>query len=780
MLRQSLSLGTAWAWPVLVAVALLAAGSFALSSGAPEGGAPTVAEAAALRQLMLRVAAAADEGTASGDATAVEAAGEELNASYRALSGRVVAVLGPEDAALHLAVLGSAITELTDAAKAYARGDGSAGAGGATFGTASAAVEVLVEQLARVTDRAARESHTAAVRAMLLLAAAALASFAALWRSNRRTAHLRRRAEAADLELSELTQGLPERIASEEKLRASEERFRTVLNTAQDGIMVVSPDGRLMLHNRALADLLGYAPAELEKISVGQLVPASALEHISSLLTTRLWSDAAPARYEVQMVRRDGEQLDIDMSVATFREADETVGVLVEVRDLTESKRAHETIRRMADYDALTGLPNRALFDRYVQQALDDAEHVGRSVAVLMLDMDRFKLINDTLGHPSGDRLLKAVARRLSAHLSPSHTLARFGGDEFMVLVADVHGREAAEIVARSIVDSFTAGFDHEGRELHVTCGVGVSIYPDHGDSPDALIRQAEAAMYRAKALGGNRYELYEPNGDDESHDRLSLEAELRHALERDEFVLHFQPQVKIESGEIVATEALIRWQHPDRGLVPPVDFIPLLEDTGAIVPVGEWVLRSACEQLRAWHKQGFTRLRVAVNLSARQFLDPGLGSMVESVLEETGLAPTFLELEVTETTAMQNAEDAIRVLQKLRDIGIATSLDDFGIGHSSLGRLKQFPVDTLKIDRTFVASSDESTEGAAIVRGIVALGHAMGLQVLGEGVETAAQLALLRSVGCDIAQGYLYSRALEPEAMAALLTDGVQLLEVA
>lgn len=780
MARQSLSLGATWVWPVLVAVALLTAGSLVFSSGAPEGGAPAVAEAAALRQLMLRVAAAADEGTASGDATAVEAASEKLNASYQALSGRVAMVLGPEDAGRHLAVIGPAIAELTDTAKTYAHGDGSAGAGGAAFGTASSAVELLVQDLAQVTDEAARESQTAAARATLLLAVAALASFAAFWHTNRRTARLRRRAEAADLELSELAQGLPERIASEEKLRASEERFRTVLDTAQDGIMVVGPDGRLMLHNRALADLLGYAPAELEDLSVGQLVPASALEHISSLLTTRLWSDAAPARYEVEMVRRDGEQLDIDMSVAAFREADQTVGVLVEVRDLTESKRAHETIRRMADYDALTGLPNRALFDRYVQQALDDAERVGRSVAVLMLDMDRFKLINDTLGHPSGDRLLKAVARRLSAHLSPSHTLARFGGDEFLVLVADVHGAVAAEVVARSIVDSFAADFEHEGRDIHVTSGVGVSIYPDHGDTPDALIRQAGAAMYRAKALGGNRYELYEPDGDEESLDRLSLEAELRHALERDEFVLHFQPQVSIESGEIVATEALIRWQHPDRGLVPPNDFIPLLEDTGAIVPVGEWVLRSACKQLRAWHEQGFTQLRVAVNLSARQFLDPGLGAMVESVLEETGLAPTFLELEVTETTAMQNAEDAIRVLQKLRDIGIATSLDDFGIGHSSLGRLKQFPVDTLKIDRTFIASSDESTEDAAIVRGIVALGHAMGLQVLGEGVETAAQLALLRSVGCDIAQGFLYSRAVEPEAVAVLLTEGMRLQEAA
>ena len=779
MVRPSLSFAARWAWPALAAVAVLAAVFVLGGLDQNDGGAATVAEAGRLRQSLLRVAAGADEAMATGDATGLEAATDDLDASYQALSASIAAVLGAEVTGRHLAVLGPAIAELADAAAAYAGGGGSAGAGGSAFTTAALAVDELVDALALEVDSVAASGRSSATNATLLIMVAAVILSATLWRADRRNARLRERAEASGLELSELVRELPERLAAEQELRSSEERFRAVLNTTQDGVMIVGPDGRLLLHNRALADLLGYPDEELDDLSVGQLVPAETLEQIMALLSARLWSDAAPTHHEVQMVRRDGEVVDTDMSVAAYREADQKVGVLVEVRDLTESKRASDTIRRMADYDALTGLPNRALFDRYVQRALDDAERVGRSVAVLMIDLDRFKLINDTLGHPSGDRLLKAVAKRLSGHLPPRLTLARFGGDEFLVLVPDAGGQEAAEVVARSVVDSFAADFEHEGRELRVTGSVGLAVYPDHGSDSDSLIRNAGAAMYQAKARSGNRYATYRPDGEESARDRLSLEAELRHAIDNEEFFLQYQPEIHIESGKTVAVEALIRWRHPERGEVQPDDFIPLVEDTGLIVPLGEWILRTACEQMRAWHEEGLPAVRIAVNLSARQLLEPDFAAMVKRVLDETGLAPSFLELEVTETTAMQNA-DAVPLLQEIRDMGIGTSLDDFGTGHSSLGRLSQFPVDALKIDRSFVSGAEESSADPAIVRGIIALGHAMGLSVVAEGVETEAQLAMLRYLDCDLAQGYGYSPALDADALAELLSDHAEGLRVA
>ena len=611
---------------------------------------------------------------------------------------------------------------------------------------------------------------------MLLVLAGVTLSASTVWALRWRIERLRRRADASGEQLAVLARDLPERAAAEQALRSSEDRFRTVLNTAQNGIVVVGHDGGLILHNRALADLLGYPADELAQLSVGQLVPAAALEQITALLTARMWSDAAPTRHEVQMVRRDGEVLDIDMSVEAFRQDHETVGVLVEVRDLTESKRASEAIRRMADYDALTGLPNRSLFGRYAEQAVTDAERAGRAAAVLVIDLDRFKLVNDALGHPGGDRLLKAVAKRVSAHLSPRHTLARYGGDEFLVLVPDLSGRDDAVTAARAVIDAFTADFEHEGQDVRLSASVGVSVYPHHGDSADSLIQHASVALTEAKALGGGRYALYQPAGKGAGRDRLTLEADLSHALERGEFVLNFQPEVDVVSGEIVAVEALIRWDHPERGRLMPGDFVPLLEETGLIVPVGEWVLRAACEQAKAWERQGLPALRVTVNLSARQFLEADLATTVRGVLEETELPPARLEVEVTETTAMQNPETAIAVLTEIRQMGVRASLDDFGIGHSSLGRLKQFPVDTLKIDRSFVSSADESADDEAIVRGIIALAHALGLSVVEEGVETETQLALLRNLECDLVQGFLYSPPVAADALAVLLTEGAQI----
>ena len=566
---------------------------------------------------------------------------------------------------------------------------------------------------------------------------------------------------------------------AEGELRASEERFRAVLNTTSSGLMVVAPDGGIRLHNVALRELLDYSQDQMAALHVRDLLPTGAFERLTGLLSTRMWSDAAPAREEAEFVRSDGDTVAIELAVSSFHGWDGEAGVLVEVQDVTERKRASETIRHMEDYDSVTGLPNRTLFDRYLDEALAEAERDQRQVAVLMLDLDRFKVVNDTLGHASGDRLLHTVGTRLSMNLSPRYPLARFGGDEFLVLVPDAESEASVHAAADRIVELFASPFAHEGRELYLAASVGVAVYPEHATGGDALVRDAGAAMYRAKHGGGNRYALYDPAEGERGADLLSLEEELRHALDRDEFELHFQPEVDISSGEIVAAEALLRWQHPTRGLVQPADFISVLEETGLIVPVGRWVLRAACASASQWQSGGLT-IRVAVNLSARQFMEPDLPGLVQAVLNETGLDPSCLEVEVTETAAIENPEVAIAVLRELGAMGVSTALDDFGTGQSSLERLRQLPIDTLKVDRSFIATALDSEDDEALVRSMVALGHAMGLRVVGEGVETEEQLELLRSMGCELAQGYLYSEPVEAAQVLRLAAGRTRLRRVA
>ncbi len=554
-------------------------------------------------------------------------------------------------------------------------------------------------------------------------------------------------------------------------LRESEERFRHTLDTAQNGMMIVAPDGRVILHNAALRKLVGYSNEELSGLAIGQLVPAADLDRVMALFAVRMWSDAAPSQDELRLVRRDGETLEAELSVTAFRRGGRNEGVLVEVRDVTERRRASETIRRLADYDTLTGLANRALFDRQLQIALMEARDAGRAAGVLLLDLDRFKLINDTLGHAGGDRILQTVAKRLQETLPRRYTIARFGGDEFLVLAPRLDRAEAIQHVAAQIAAALEAPVEQDGKMLRVSGSVGGAVFPEHGEDGDALVRAAGAAMYEVKERGGNGFRLFDPDHFGSASDRLTLEAELQRALERDEFRLHYQPVVDIASGRIVGAEALIRWEHPERGLLAATEFVEALEETGLIIPIGEWVLQTACEQVQRWRSQGLPDVRIAVNLSARQFLAPELDMLVRRVLQHTGLLPSQLELEVTETTAMLNMEDARRVLETLRGIGVTAAIDDFGIGHSSLARLREFPVTTLKVDRSFVMHLDGSNQDPAIVRGVVALGHALGLSVVAEGIETPEQLEILKEMGCDLGQGYLYAKPASAEEFEAMLT---------
>jgi diguanylate cyclase (GGDEF)-like protein len=391
---------------------------------------------------------------------------------------------------------------------------------------------------------------------------------------------------------------------------------------------------------------------------------------------------------------------------------------------------------------------------------------------VLHLDLDRFKVINDTVGHPIGDRVLKVIAERLNAAVRKGDTVARLGGDEFVVALADLAEVHDVPRVAEKLIAALHPPVVIDGREYFVTASIGVSLHPWDGDDAETLLRNADVAMYRAKEKGKNNFQFYSPAMNAEAPRRLAIETDLRRALERREFLLHYQPKVDLATGRVAGMEALLRWQHPKQGLISPLDFIPLLEETGLIVPVGEWVLRSACAQNRSWQEAGLAPLRVAVNLSARQFKQPGLVEMVGEVLAEVGLDPGLLELELTESILLEHTEESLATLRRFHDMGIHLALDDFGTGYSSLSYLKRFPIDSLKIDRSFIHDVTTNPDDATIARTVIAMAHNLRMTAVAEGVETREQLEFLRSHECDQMQGYYFSRPLAAEAFAQLLAD--------
>lgn len=421
-------------------------------------------------------------------------------------------------------------------------------------------------------------------------------------------------------------------------------------------------------------------------------------------------------------------------------------------------RRVEDTIRHQASHDLLTGLPNRLLFNDRLSLALAKIHQRREMLAVIFLDLDSFKNINDTLGHAVGDRLLQNVSQRLKNCLGENDTVARWGGDEFTILLSSIESAADAAKVAQQILDELDTPFNFIEQEFYVKASIGIALAPYDGEDAETLLKNADAAMYRAKHQGRNNYQMYTPAIGNKALERLVLENNLYKALQREEFLLHYQPQIDLNTGEIIGMEALIRWQSGEKGLIPPNHFIPLAEETGLICPIGEWVLRTACVQNRAWQKQGLPPIRVAVNLSGRQFQQQNLVKTIAKVLEDTGLNPEYLEIEITESIAVQDVDFTISVLQSLQRMGIHISIDDFGTGYSSLWSLKRFPLNTLKIDRSFVRDLMRDSKDAAIITAVIALGHGLDLKVIAEGVETPEQLSFLRSVNCDSVQGYLFS----------------------
>jgi diguanylate cyclase (GGDEF)-like protein/PAS domain S-box-containing protein len=582
---------------------------------------------------------------------------------------------------------------------------------------------------------------------------------------------LTRLAPAVRREVAEAGERRARRLA-EANLSANEELLNSIVNTAADGIIVIDPAGTIEFSNAAMEKLFGWKPLELIGRNVARLLLGRSREGQDMLFQG---ADAVGGKgaaghvRELKAQRKDGSVFPIELTVSETCVNGGKRSTCI-LRDVTERKRAEERIRYLAHYDDLTGLPNRVLFAQLLEQALSEAKYAKKEVAVLFIDLDRFKLINDTLSHASGDTVLCQVAKRLVGALARRDTVARFGGDEFVVLMRDCGIPNDVTSTAQGLLSALAAPFVLENQEYHLTASIGISTFPGDGQDAQTVLKNADSAMYRAKEQGKNNYQFYSSQMNVRSFERLVLERFLRHALDQDEFQLHYQPKIDLTSGRVTGMEALLRWIHPGMGMISPAKFIPLAEETGLIVPIGEWVLREACAQARRWQDAGLPPLRVAVNLSARQFAHDGLHAAIVGALEESGLPPNLLELEITESMTMENPEHATAWLQKIKALGITVAIDDFGTGYSSLGYLKRFPIDSVKIDRSFIKDIPGDTDDVAITQAIIAMGHNLRLEVIAEGVESAEQAEFLRRHGCDEAQGYFFGKPLPAGDFVQLL----------
>ena len=571
-----------------------------------------------------------------------------------------------------------------------------------------------------------------------------------------------------------IARDIGDRLAAEEALHENQRAFVDMLQTAQNGFVIVAPTGEILLFNVALCEMLGYQPDEMRLLAIGDLMAPDHVEPVLELIAERTTAGDGSGRYEGQAVRRDGTVRDIEMSISFYRAGSDAATALVEVNDVTDRNIATARIQHMADFDQLTGLPNRYQLDRAIADAVTSPRDGAMVRAVMVIDLDRFKIVNDTLGHLAGDALLRRVARRIRDALPAQYLIGRLGGDEFLMLTPLLDDADAVADAARMLVEALKEPFDLDGHEVHVNASIGVSVYPDDGLDSETLIRHADSAMYRAKQVGGSGFQFSSPAFNEEMRGQLALESGLRRAIEEGQFVVYYQPEVEAGTGRIRAMEALLRWDHPEQGIIAPTVFIPMLEETGLISQVGEWVLRTAVEQSQRWQLAGLPTV-IAVNVSTQQLMDREFGSRLQGILKDAGLAPEWIELEVTESDALNDLNDGIATLRELRDLGLQTAIDDFGTGHSSLVRLRELPVGALKIDRSFVAGIENEGDDAEIVAGVIALGHALKLMVIAEGVETMAQLTTLEALGCDVLQGFLFAQPLPAAEAGELLRNGIQ-----
>ena len=554
-------------------------------------------------------------------------------------------------------------------------------------------------------------------------------------------------------------------------LTESEARLRAIVATAMDAVVQIDAQGIVTGWNGQAESIFGWAPSEAIGQALHQMIipPQYREAHILGLKHF-LASGQGPLlnkRLEITALHRDGREFPVELTISPARWHDK-IEFCAFVRDITERKQSEQFILHLATHDALTGLPNRHLLQDRIQQALIQVQRENRQAAVLFIDLDQFKTINDSLGHDVGDQLLKAVAQRLVSSLRSRDTVARSGGDEFVVVLPDISDTQEAATVAQKLLDALIAPYQITGNDLRTSASIGVALFPDDGENVETLLKNSDLAMYYAKEAGRNNCQFFTQKMNLVVAEKHAMGTDLHHALARNELLLNFQPIVSIASGKLAAMEVLLRWQHPRLGLIPPLKFIPLAEEIGLIVPIGEWVLEAACMQLKAWQQQGYNIPRLAINLSVKQFRQKTLVDTVSRILAKTGVEARCLELEITESLLMENTDEVADTLRKLSAMGLEISIDDFGTGYSSLNYLKRFPINSLKIDRSFVMDITTDADDTAIVTAIIALAHSLQMKVIAEGVETGQQLAFLRQQGCDLYQGYDFS---EPLSAADVVT---------
>jgi len=570
-----------------------------------------------------------------------------------------------------------------------------------------------------------------------------------------------------------------ERRRAEEAMRESERRMRDILETVQLVAVLLDREGVITYCNPFFLELVGYEEEDvIGREWFSAFVPEEDRESGRATMRDRMQLGAVAAHEETAIVTRHGDRRVVAWSNTVLRDwTGEVSGTASIGADVTDRRRAEEQLQHDAFHDALTGLPNRALFiDRLqaalarLQGAMARGHHKGM-FAVVFLDVDRFKLVNDSLGHSVGDRLLVALSTALTTAVRPGDTVARLGGDEFTILLEDMEDREEAIAVAERIQSVLREPLTIAGHEVFATVSMGIALSAPSYRRAEDLLRDADTAMYHAKALGKSRHQVFDSSMHARARKLLQLEHDLRRAVDRREFRVHYQPIVRVEDGRIAGFEALVRWQHPERGMVGPSEFIHLAEETGLVVPLGRAVLEEACRQAAAWHLTSGGDLTVSVNLSVKQFSQPDLVEQVDGALRQSGLPSRLLKLEITESMVMENTDGAIVLLRRLKALGVHIAIDDFGTGYSSLSYLLRLPADTLKIDRSFVSGSGDAGRNVSIVRTVVSLAGSLGLDVVAEGVETEEQRALLADLGCPLAQGYLFSPAVDSEAAQALVT---------
>jgi diguanylate cyclase (GGDEF)-like protein/PAS domain S-box-containing protein len=562
-----------------------------------------------------------------------------------------------------------------------------------------------------------------------------------------------------------LQREIGEHRKAQEILMKSEQKLRLHAHQAPLAFIEWDLSFRVVEWNPAAERIFGYSRQEALGRHAASLIAAERSCDTIAALWKRLLIDKHSAQVTIENRTKGEHSIACEWYYTPLVDAQGRVlSVMTLAQDVTANHQAQERLNYIAYHDELTGLPNRSLYNDRLSQAMIEARRQGRYVGVMLLDIDHFKMVNDTMGHEAGDELLRDIGKRLSVCVRESDTVARFGGDEFGLVLADMADPRDAIFVSQKMLDSFAPPFFVGGRELFVGPSIGITIYPVDSDDLDGLVKNADSAMYHAKAQGRNNFQFYSTDLTARAQSRLDMETSLRRALERREFLLHYQPKVSLETGTMTGVEALIRWQHPDLGMVPPLDFIGIAEESGLILPIGEWVLRAACQQVKRWHDEGLARVKLAVNLSTKQFRHSRLKETLAGVLAETGFDPRYLEFEITESVLMESSAAVSEVLAELKAMGISISVDDFGTGYSSLSYLKRFPIDALKIDRSFVRDVPEDHDDAAIVRAIIAMSRSLRMKVIAEGVETEEQQQFLRAEGCDEIQGFLSGCPVPPD----------------